>query len=67
MADLDTREKRASAISPACPWRGLWPLPDGTVGSGDRAQVDFMYVMAGGGGAVSAADSFIPIFRPRRR
>jgi len=66
VADLDTREKRASAIAPACPWRGLWPLPDGTVGTEDWAQTDFMYVMAGGGG-VSAADSFIPIFRPRRR
>lgn len=65
---IDTREKRASALNPACPWRGIWPLPDGAVTTGgDWAQTDFMYVLAGSGGAVSVGDVFRPIFRPRRR
>jgi len=66
---LDSRDKRASAMNPAMPWRGLWPLPDGTVGTGDRAMADFMYFTAGGGGTppVSGASDYIPTWRPRRR
>lgn len=40
---MGSANKRSSAIAPASPWRGLWPLPDGTVGAGDRAQANFMY------------------------
>jgi len=56
-------------MNPAMPWRGLWPLPDGTVGTGDRAMADFMYFTAGGGGTppVSGASDYIPTWRPRRR
>ena len=36
---MDTREKRASAVT----WFTPLPLPDGTVGQGDRAQVSWVY------------------------
>jgi len=62
---IDTRNKRASAMNPACPWRGLWPEPDGTISTGDRAQIDFMYVDAGGA-AAGGAVQFIVRHRRRR-
>lgn len=40
---MDTANKRASAMQPRCAWRGLWPIPDGTIGQGDRQQTSFMY------------------------
>ena len=40
---LDTRDKRSSAIMVSLPWRGLFPLPDGTVNQGDRQQCACMY------------------------
>jgi len=43
MANLDTREKRASAINVGLPWRGLLPLPDGTIGQADRQQLATLY------------------------
>lgn len=48
---IDTRNKRASAISPASPWRGLWPAPDGTVDAADRATSVFLYSGFMDGGA----------------
>lgn len=43
MANLDTREKRASGVHVALPWRGLSPLPDGAISQGDRQQIAGMY------------------------
>lgn len=40
---MDTASKRSSAMNIGCPWRGLWPLPDGTVGQLDRQHTAFMY------------------------
>jgi len=40
---VDTRDKRASAIHIGLPWRGLLPLPDGTVDQGDRVQAGLFY------------------------
>lgn len=42
---LDTREKRASAVQVALPWRGLLPLPDPEAETqADRQQVGLMAV-----------------------
>jgi len=40
---VDTRDKRASVIHVGLPWRGLLPLPDGTVDQGDRVHVGLFY------------------------
>ena len=66
MPDLDTREKRASGIHVGLPWRGLLPLPDGTVGQLDRQQVATYYA---GISACEAevANYIIPTRRGRRR
>ena len=40
---IDTRDRRASAIHIASPWRGILPLSDGTVGQPDRQIVPFFY------------------------
>lgn len=40
---IDTRDKRASAIMPGIPWRGLLPVADSGVNAGDRQQVAFLY------------------------
>lgn len=50
MADLDTREKRASGIHVGQPWRGLLPLPDAPAeDQGDRQQMAGLYraILAG--------------------
>ena len=43
MADLDTRSKRASAISALRPYMIAPPLPDGTIEQGDRQHIAWMY------------------------
>ena len=43
MADLDTPLKRLSGINPSCPWRGLFPLPDGTISKADRQTTAYFY------------------------
>jgi hypothetical protein len=40
---MDSRDKRASAIHPSLPWRGLWPAPDGTIDAGDREHAASLY------------------------
>lgn len=35
---LDSRDRRAAAIAPGLPWRGLLPAPDGSLDEGDRSQ-----------------------------
>ena len=66
MPDLDTREKRASGVHVSLPWRGLLPLPDGTVSQADRQQSATYYA---GVLAVEAevANYIIPTRRGRRR
>ena len=46
---IDTAAKRGSAINPGCPWRSHLPIPDGTIGQGDRQAVAFWYsgILAG--------------------
>lgn len=39
----DTARKRYSAMHMGCPWRGILPLPDGTVAQGDRQTVLLLY------------------------
>ncbi len=64
---IDTANKRASAISPASPWRGLWPVPDGTVDSGDRAETAYLYRGLHETAPAAAVSSYLPIWRRRRR
>ena len=40
---IDTRNKRSSAIFIGSPWRGMLPLPDGTIGQADRQHAAFLY------------------------
>lgn len=40
---LDTQTKRASAIHPGCPWRGLLPAPSGALQPGERPMVAYLY------------------------
>ena len=40
---LDTRSKRASAITALRPWMIAPPLPDGTIDQGDRQHIAWMY------------------------
>ena len=39
----DTATKRCSAINIGSPWRGVLPIPDGTISQGDRQTVMLMY------------------------
>jgi hypothetical protein len=40
---IDTRSKRASSVNVALPFRLTMPLPDGTIGAGDRQHMSFSY------------------------
>lgn len=51
---LDSLSKRLSTIHLGAPWRGLLPIPDGTVGHGDRQQ--FMFLSS----AVLSEESTLP-------
>ena len=42
---VDTRDKRMSIMSIGLPWRGVFPLADGSIGAGDR-QI-FLYLYSG--------------------
>lgn len=47
---LDSRQKRMSALNPACPWRGpLEDAPEAGVSQGNRQAMAFMYsgILAG--------------------
>lgn len=54
---LDTANKRLSAIHLGSPWRGLLPIPDGTLNQGDRQHVMFFY-----SGILAEAPATITIF-----
>ena len=43
MPDLDTRNKRASAINFNFPWSHVYPNPDGTINQADRQQTAYSY------------------------
>lgn len=51
MADLDTRNKRGSAIGFDQMRPGIYPNPDGTLGQADRQQIAYKYpgILASGG------------------
>ena len=40
---MDSRDRRASAIHTGLPWRGMYPLADGSVGREDRFQAAGLY------------------------
>lgn len=40
---LDSALKRASALNIGCPWRGVLPIPDGTVDEEDRPVLAYLY------------------------
>jgi hypothetical protein len=40
---IDSQNKRMSIINISLPFRGLLPIPDGTVGQGDRYQLLNLY------------------------
>lgn len=49
MADLDTANKRFSAMLIGCPWRGINIFPSGTVDGAARQSLLFLYsgILAG--------------------
>lgn len=53
---IDTVSKRGSAISIGSPWRSRLPIPDGTIGQGDRQHAAFLY-----SGILAAAPVAAPI------
>ena len=66
---MDSRDKRASAVSVALPWRGLLPVPDGSLNQGDRQQAGLVYrgIAASNVVPVTIYQVYFPIFMPRRR
>lgn len=56
---IDTADKRNSAIHVLSPWRGMLPLPDGTIGDADRQHVALLY----SGIAVDAESTSLAITR----
>ena len=59
---IDTRDKRASALNVAIPWRALLPVPDAEIGSGDRAQAGLHYRGLSGDGAPQSPPPFAAKF-----
>ena len=53
---VDTRDKRMSIMSHSLPWRGVFPLADGTIGTADRLIFPYSYsgIAAASPAAVSA-------------
>lgn len=62
----DTRDKRASAINVACPWRATLPAPDGTVDDGDRQAAAFLYSGVPAGTAAATGSGIAEIIWRRR-
>lgn len=59
MSNLDSQQKRASAIGIDFPWQHVYPFPDGTVVQADRQQTAYKYsgILASavtGGGFIAA-------------
>ncbi len=54
MADLDSRDKRASAVNFGMPWENEYPTPDGGLNQGDRQHIVHMYRAILAGAAVVA-------------
>ena len=70
MANLDTREKRASGAHVALPWRALLPLPDGALSQADRQQAATMYagiLATAGVSRVAVAERWAASVRRRQR
>ena len=65
---VDSRNKRASAVNIASPWRGLLPEPDDddAATAAERAQVAFLYggLLAGAAGAEANRRTGWPFIRP---
>ena len=40
---ITTQDQRASAVHVALPWRGLFPVPDGSINANNRAQAGMMF------------------------
>lgn len=56
---IDTALKRFSAINAGNPWRGILPIPDGTVSAADRQIVVLLYGgILGAGGSDTTPDQF---------
>lgn len=56
MSNLDTRNKRGSAIGIDAPWRQIYPNPDGTIDQQDRQQIAYKYQ----GISATPPASFVP-------
>lgn len=52
---------RLSSINVGCPWRGILPIPDGTIAAADRQVVPFFYagILAGAAVAVSGLPPYV--------
>jgi len=52
---------RLSSVNVSCPWRGILPIPDGTVSAADRQVVPFFYagISAGEAPEVSAVSPYV--------
>ena len=57
---IDTAAKRSSALDHEEPWQWGAPLPDGTIGQGDRQHSIFSYsgILAGAAAGISATASW---------
>ena len=40
---VDTANKRFSIVHFGCPWRGILPIPDGSLDAGDRIELEYLY------------------------
>ena len=54
---LDTQQKRMSAMTPGCPWRGPSVLPTGTIGQAQRQATAYLY-----SGILAALPQLEPIY-----
>jgi hypothetical protein len=57
---LNTRNKRTAVMNLGCPWRGLLPIPDGTLDRGDRFQIMFLASM--GRSAVTSSMEIVAVY-----
>lgn len=58
MANLDTRNKRGSAIGIDFPWVHIYPNPDGSISQLDRQQIAYKYEGISASGVVAAKGKY---------
>ncbi len=56
---VDTADKRNSAIGMGLPWRNQYPIPDGSIASGDRQHIGWVYRGIAAGAIIASLRSCI--------